>query len=96
MKRIHIHVTYNVDHYCPCPWTVHDITVTCTMNQCRTYTKLEILYHTRIKQFINGKLKAKYFGNLCCKLSINVSTCNINMSILHVANIHINLYLVVH
>ena len=39
-------------------------------------------------------VKQKYFGDLCYKLSINVSTCNINMSIL--ASIHINMYLVVH
>jgi len=51
-------------------------------------------YHNRVKQFMNGTLKAKYFGDLCCKISINVSTCNINMSIL--ASIHINKYLVVH
>jgi len=35
-----------------------------------------------------------FFGDICCKISINVSTCNINMSIL--ASIQINKYLVVH
>jgi len=43
---------------------------------------------------MHDTLEAKYFGDLCCKISINVSTCNINMSIL--AGIHINKYLVVH
>ena len=43
---------------------------------------------------MNGTLEAKYLGDLCCKISINVCTCNINMSIL--ASIHINKYLVVH
>ena len=25
-------------------------------------------YHNRIKQYINGKVKTKYFGDICCKL----------------------------
>jgi len=43
-----------------------------------------------IKQYINGTLVTKYFGDLCCKISINVSTSNVNMPI------DINMYLVVH
>jgi len=39
------------------------------------------------KQYINGTRDTKYFGDLCCIISINVSTCNINMSIL--TSIHI-------
>ena len=37
---------------------------------------------------MNGTLETKYFGLLRCKISINVSTCNI------LASIHINKYLV--
>ena len=55
-----------------------------------------LYYHNRTKQYMNGTLKANYFGDLCCKISINVSTCNINMSILATCSIHINKYLVVH
>jgi len=33
---------------------------------------------SRIKQYINGALETKYFGDLCCKISINVSTCDVN------------------
>ena len=36
---------------------------------------------------IYATLETKYFGDVCCKTSINVSTCNINMSIL--TSIHI-------
>jgi len=43
---------------------------------------------------MNGTLETKYFGDLYCKISINLSTCNINMSFL--ASIHINKLLVVH
>ena len=45
---------------------------------------------------MNGTLEAKYFGDLCCKISINVSTCKCNINISIQAVIHINKYLVVH
>ena len=43
--------------------------------------------------YIKGTHDTKNFGDLLCKVSINLSTCNINMSIL--TSIHINKYLVV-
>ena len=48
----------------------------------------------RIKQYINDTLETKYLGDLCWKIFINLSTRNVNMSIL--ASIQINKYLVVH
>ena len=54
------------------------------MNQdmnCIYYTGNTIIIELN-SIIMKGTLEAKYFGDLCCKISINVSTCNINMSIL--------------
>ena len=52
------------------------------------------LYYTgniiiiELNSIINGTRETKYFGDLCCKILINVNTCDINMFIL--ADIIIN------
>jgi len=71
---------YNVDY--PCLWTVHVI------QSCITIT---VMYHEpRQELYYTGNTitrETKYLGDLCCKISINVSTCNISIFIL--SSIHI-------
>ena len=58
------------------------------------------LYYTvnttiiELNSILNGTRETKYFGDLCCKIFINVSICNINTS--NLTSIHIHKYLVVH
>jgi len=56
------------------------------------YTDTTIIME--LNSILMAHLRPKKLGYLCCKISMNVSTCNINITILH--SIHIYKYLVVH
>ena len=93
-------VLYNMDRKTCITVHVYYYTILNNVNSVMYHEPRHDLYYTgntiitELKSiYINSTLKTKYFGDLCCKISINVitGTCNINMSIL--ASIHINKYL---